>query len=107
MAKENDKKALNILVKYYFPFIATLALNYYVDGIDLEDLIMAAVVGFIEGIKRFQSGNINNWVYFYIRKSINKEISLEFTSAKIGDNFDYVVFQYLKYLEYLKADKIY
>ena len=27
MAKENDKKALNILVKYYFPFIATLALN--------------------------------------------------------------------------------
>ena len=75
MAKENDKKALNILVKYYFPFIATLALNYYVDGTDLEDLVMAAVVGFIEGIKRFQSGNINNWVYFYIRKSINKEIS--------------------------------
>ena len=106
MAKENDKKALNILVKYYFPFIVTLALNYYVDGIDLEDLVMAAVVGFIEGIKRFQSGNINNWVYFYIRKSINKEISLEFTSAKIGDNFDYVVFQYLKYLEDLKADKI-
>lgn len=106
MAKENDKKALNILVKYYFPFIATLALNYYVDGIDLEDLVMAAVVGFIEGIKRFQSGNINNWVYFYIRKSINKEISLEFTSAKIGDNFDYVVFQYLKYLEDLKAGRI-
>ena len=106
MAKENDKKALNILVKYYFPFIVTLALNYYVDGIDLEDLIMAAVVGFIEGIKRFQSGNINNWVYFYIRKSINKEISLEFTSAKIGDNFDYVVFLYLKYLEDLKAGRI-
>ena len=106
MAKENDKKALNILVKYYFPFIATLALNYYVDGTDLEDLVMAAVVGFIEGIKRFQSGNINNWVYFYIRKSINKEISLEFTSAKIGDNFDYVVFQYLKYLEDLKAGRI-
>ena len=106
MAKENDKKALNILVKYYFPFIVTLALNYYVDGIDLEDLVMAAVVGFIEGIKRFRSGNINNWVYFYIRKSINKEISLKFTSAKIGDNFDYVVFLYLKYLEDLKADKI-
>ena len=106
MAKENDKKALNILVKYYFPFIATLALNYYVDGTDLEDLVMAAVVGFIEGIKRFQSGNINNWVYFYIRKSINKEISLEFTSAKIGDNFDYVVFLYLKYLEDLKAGRI-
>lgn len=106
MAKENDKKALNILVKYYFPFIATLALNHYVDGIDLEDLVMAAVVGFIEGIKRFQSGNISNWVYFYIRKSINKEISLEFTSAKIGDNFDYVVFQYLKYLEDLKAGRI-
>ena len=106
MAKKNDKKALNILVKYYFPFIVTLALNYYVDGIDLEDLVMAAVVGFIEGIKRFQSGNINNWVYFYIRKSINKEISLEFTSAKIGDNFDYVVFLYLKYLEDLKAGQI-
>ena len=105
MAKENDKKALNILVKYHFPFIVTLALNYYVDGIDLEDLVMAAVVGFIEGIKRFQSGNISNWVYFYIRKSINKEISLEFTSAKIGDNFDYVVFLYLKYLEDLKADR--
>ena len=105
MAKENDKKALNILVKYHFPFIVTLALNYYVDGADLEDLVMAAVVGFIEGIKRFQSGNISNWVYFYIRKSINKEISLEFTSAKIGDNFDYVVFLYLKYLEDLKADR--
>ena len=35
MAKKNDKKDLNILVKYYFPFIATLALNHYVDGIDL------------------------------------------------------------------------
>lgn len=105
MAKENDKKALNILVKYHFPFIVTLALNYYVDSADLEDLVMAAVVGFIEGIKRFQSGNISNWVYFYIRKSINKEISLEFTSAKIGDNFDYVVFLYLKYLEDLKADR--
>ena len=33
---------------------------------------MAAVNGFIEGIKKFKSGNINNSVYFYIIKNINK-----------------------------------
>ena len=64
---------------------------------------MAAVNGFIEGIKKFKSGNINNSVYFYIIKNINKEISLNHTTAKVGDNFDYIVFLYLKYLNDLEA----
>lgn len=103
LAKQNNKRALTILVKYYYPFILSIVFNYNIEGIDLNDVAMAAVNGFIEGIKKFKSGNINNSVYFYIIKNINKEISLNHTTAKVGDNFDYIVFLYLKYLNDLEA----
>lgn len=106
LAKQNNKRALAILIKYYYPFILTNALNYYVEGLELEDIIMASVEGFIDGINNFQNGNIAQWTYFYIRKSISKEIGLEITTTKIGDNFDYIVFSYLKYLEDLKMGRI-
>lgn len=103
LAKQNNKRALTILVKYYYPFILSIVFNYNIEDIDLNDVAMAAVNGFIEGIKKFKSGNINNSVYFYIIKNINKEISLNHTTAKVGDNFDYIVFLYLKYLNDLEA----
>lgn len=103
LAKQNNKRALTILVKYYYPFILSIVFNYNIESIDLNDVAMAAVNGFIEGIKKFKSGNINNSVYFYIIKNINKEISLNHTTAKVGDNFDYIVFLYLKYLNDLEA----
>lgn len=103
LAKQNNKRALTILVKYYYPFILSIVFNYNIEGIDLNDVAMAAVNGFIEGIKKFKSGNVNNSVYFYIIKNINKEISLNHTTAKVGDNFDYIVFLYLKYLNDLEA----
>ena len=103
LAKQNNKRALTILVKYYYPFILSIVFNYNIESIDLNDVAMAAVNGFIEGIKKFKSGNINNSVYFYIIKNINIEISLNHTTAKVGDNFDYIVFLYLKYLNDLEA----
>ncbi len=47
LAKENNKEALTILIKYYYPFIVNIAYKYYIEGIDLEDLVTTATIGFI------------------------------------------------------------
>lgn len=106
LAKENNKEALTILIKYYYPFIVNIAYKYYIEGINLEDLVTTATIGFIEGIKKFECGNIKQWTYYYMRKNIYKEIGLQFTSAKLGNDFDYIIFLYLKYLEALKNGQI-
>lgn len=106
LAKENNKEALTILIKYYYPFIVNIAYKYFIEGIDLEDLVTTATIGFIEGIKKFECGNIKQWTYYCMRKNIYKEIGLQFTSAKLGNDFDYIIFLYLKYLEALKNGQI-
>ena len=32
LAKENNKEALTILIKYYYPFIVNIAYKYYIEG---------------------------------------------------------------------------
>ena len=60
LAKQNNKRALTILVKYYYPFILSIVFNYNIEGIDLNDVAMAAVNGFIEGIKKDCNAIVEN-----------------------------------------------
>ncbi len=104
LAKNGDKRSLTILTKYYYPFILSIAFNYSLEKMPIDDLVSAALLGFVEGIKKYEEGYIPNKLYFYIFKSVTKEISLHFTSANITSNYYFIVYKYIKYLEMMQSN---
>lgn len=103
LAKKGDKRALTILTKYYYPFILSIAFKYSLERMPIDDLVSAALLGFVEGVKRYEEGYIPNKFYFYIFKSVTKEISLHFTSANIISSYYFIVYKYMKYLEMVQS----
>ena len=103
LAKKGDKRALTILTKYYYPFILSIAFKYSLEKMPIDDLVSAALLGFVEGVKRCEEGYISNKFYFYIFKSVTKEISLHFTSANIISSYYFIVYKYMKYLEMVQS----
>lgn len=103
LAKKGDKRALTILTKYYYPFILSIAFKYSLEKMPIDDLVSAALLGFVEGVKRYEEGYIPNKFYFYIFKSVTKEISLHFTSANIISSYYFIVYKYMKYLEMVQS----
>lgn len=99
LAQNDDKRALTILVKYYYPFILRTVLRYYIKGMDIEDMVMAAVLSFIETIKKYRKGQLNTMIYNNIVRVITKDISFNFTFRRLSLEFSMNIFKYLEYLE--------
>lgn len=62
LAQENDEFATNILYKKYMDIISSKArrvYNYYLDkkGLDLEDVLQEAMIGFDTAIKKFNQNS--------------------------------------------------
>lgn len=99
LAQNDDKRALAILVKYYYPFILRTVLRYYIKGMDIEDMVMAAVLSFIETVKKYRNGQLNTMIYNNIVRVITKDISFNFTFRSLSLEFSMNIFKYLEYLE--------
>ena len=99
LAQDDDKRALTILVKYYYPFILRTVSRYYINGMDIEDMVMAAVLSFIETIKKYTKGQLNTMIYNNIVRVITKDISFNFTFRRLSLEFSMNIFKYLEYLE--------
>lgn len=99
LAQDDDKRALTILVKYYYPFILRIVLRYYINGMNIEDLMMIAVISFIETIKKYTKGQLNTMIYNNIVRVITKELGFDFTFRKLSLETSMNVFKYLEYLE--------
>lgn len=99
LAQNDDKRALTILVKYYYPFILRTVLRYYIKGMDIEDMVMAAVLSFIETVKKYRKGQLNTMIYNNIVRVIAKDISFNFTFRRLSLEFSMNIFKYLEYLE--------
>ena len=99
LAQNDDKRALTILVKYYYPFILRTVLRYYIKGMDIEDMVISAVLSFIETIKKYTKGQLNTMIYNNIVRVIAKDISFNFTFRRLSLEFSMNIFKYLEYLE--------
>ena len=99
LAQNDDKRALTILVKYYYPFILRTVLRYYIKGMDIEDMVISAVLSFIETIKKYTKGQLNTMIYNNIVRVITKDISFNFTFRRLSLEFSMNIFKYLEYLE--------
>lgn len=99
LAQNDDKRALTILVKYYYPFILRIVLRHYIKGIDIEDMVISAVLSFIETIKKYTKGQLNTMIYNNIVRVIAKDISFNFTFRRLSLEFSMNIFKYLEYLE--------
>ena len=99
LAQNDDKRALTILVKYYYPFILRTVLRYYIKGMDIEDMVISAVLSFIETIKKYTKGQLNTMIYNNIVRVIVKDISFNFTFRRLSLEFSMNIFKYLEYLE--------
>lgn len=99
LAQNDDKRALTILAKYYYPFILRTVLRYYIKGMDIEDMVMAAVLSFIETVKKYRNGQLNTMIYNNIVRVITKDISFNFTFRSLSLEFSMNIFKYLEYLE--------
>lgn len=53
-AQNNDKNALEEIVKIYKPYIIKIARSIYINGYETEDLIQIGVIALIKAVKRFQ-----------------------------------------------------
>ncbi len=99
LAQNDDKRALTILAKYYYPFILRTVLRYYIKGMNIEDMVMAAVLSFIETVKKYRNGQLNTMIYNNIVRVITKDISFNFTFRSLSLEFSMNIFKYLEYLE--------
>ena len=99
LAQNDDKRALTILAKYYYPFILRTVLRYYIKGMNIEDMVMAAVLSFIETVKKYRNGQLNTMIYNNIVRVITKDISFNFTFRRLSLEFSMNIFKYLEYLE--------
>lgn len=55
-AAAGDRDALTCLFEAHFPLLVRIALNYERPGLEAEDLIGEACVGFTEALSRFEAG---------------------------------------------------
>ena len=79
-ASEGDRAAENVLVQRYEGLIRKTASEYRSESIlcSFEDLMQEAVIGFIEGLRKFdyeKGRDFTEWVRYSMRTAIRKSIS--------------------------------
>lgn len=128
-AKNNDKKAIEILIKHNLRLVAHIVKKYYSNSNDQEDLISIGTIGLIKAVKNydftknikfatFASRCIENEILMYfrqIKKNINNLCLMEDSSnlnndfydpEKQRDIFEIVDFRCKSYLLYEFINKI-
>ena len=57
LAKEGNREALNVFLKYYYQVVINFSLKYSSDFLDKEDLVEAGLIGFLEAVKSYDIEN--------------------------------------------------
>lgn len=102
LAKEGNKEALNVLLKYYYQVVINFSLKYSSDFLDKEDLVEAGLIGFLEAVKSYdieKGTNFKTWLYEYIRKEILLEIAHHDKMMKIDQNMVIKLSKIRKFME--------
>lgn len=115
-AQNNDKEALEVLIKYFKPYIIKQAHLTYVKGYEMDDLIQIGYVSLIKAIKMYKPSNKNfNYYalasikrnfYYLIRQESrhNAEYSMEFETGEGLTLSDYMEDNFNLEEEYLKKE---
>lgn len=102
LAKEGNREALNVLLKYYYQVVINFSLKYSSDFLDKEDLVEAGLIGFLEAVKSYdieKGTNFKTWMYEYIRKEILLEIAHHDKMMKIDQNMVIKLSKIRKFME--------
>lgn len=102
LAKEGNREALNVLLKYYYQVVINFSLKYSSDFLDKEDLVEAGLIGFLEAVKSYdieKGTNFKTWLYEYIRKEILLEIAHHDKMMKIDQNMVIKLSKIRKFME--------
>lgn len=102
LAKEGNREALNVLLKYYYQVVINFSLKYSSDFLDKEDLVEAGLIGFLEAVKSYdieKGTNFKTWLYEYVRKEILLEIAHHDKMMKIDQNMVIKLSKIRKFME--------
>ena len=102
LAKEGNKEALNVFLKYYYQVVINFSLKYSSDFLDKEDLVEAGLIGFLEAVKSYdieKGTNFKTWLYEYVRKEILLEIAHHDKMMKIDQNMVIKLSKIRKFME--------
>lgn len=102
LAKEGNREALNVLLKYYYQVVINFSLKYSSDFLDKEDLVEAGLIGFLEAVKSYdieKGTNFKTWLYEYVRKEILLEIAHHGKMMKIDQNMVIKLSKIRKFME--------
>lgn len=102
LSKEENKEALNVLLKYYYQVVINFSLKYSSDFLDKEDLVEAGLIGFLEAVKSYdieKGTNFKTWLYEYVRKEILLEIAHHDKMMKIDQNMVIKLSKIRKFME--------
>lgn len=102
LAKEGNREALNVLLKYYYQVVINFSLKYSSDFLDKEDLVEAGLIGFLEAVKSYdieKGTNFKTWLYEYVRKEILLEIAYHDKMMKIDQNMVIKLSKIRKFME--------
>ena len=102
LAKEGNREALNVFLKYYYQVVINFSLKYSSDFLDKEDLVEAGLIGFLEAVKSYdieKGTNFKTWLYEYIRKEILLEIAHHDKMMKIDQNMVNKLSKIRKFME--------
>lgn len=102
LAREGNREALNVLLKYYYQVVINFSLKYSSDFLDKEDLVEAGLIGFLEAVKSYdieKGTNFKTWLYEYVRKEILLEIAHHDKMMKIDQNMVIKLSKIRKFME--------
>lgn len=102
LAREENREALNVLLKYYYQVVINFSLKYSSDFLDKEDLVEAGLIGFLEAVKSYdieKGTNFKTWLYEYVRKEILLEIAHHDKMMKIDQNMVIKLSKIRKFME--------
>lgn len=84
--QHGDRSALDKINRAFQPFLAKLARTFLRDGLQLEDLVQAANIGFMQGINGFklETGfRLATFSKFWVRAALQDHVSLMQPSVRI------------------------
>lgn len=64
LGKNNDKKAIDVLITRYEKLVRKIASGYFVKGGDNDDLTQEGLLGFVDAIKKFDAKKNKNFQQF-------------------------------------------
>ena len=77
MHKAGDKKALEELIKMYKPFIIKNAIQIYINGYEVEDLIQIGIMALIKAVNKYQLDRkvaFTTYAITVIKNAFNEEL---------------------------------